>query len=291
MGCCGARRPSRRRARGRSKLIATKQQPILEAQSISRHRIVMCPPDHYGINYSINPWMKIENGVDQVLAITQWNALHSKLHELGVEVLLVEPQPGLPDMVFTANAGLISGNDFVLSKFKFPERTGEEIIFEQFFHNLGFNIRHISSAFEGAGDALYLGHRLIGGFGFRSTVEAYAEITGWSAIVNLVDSRFYHLDTCFCPLQDGKYMIFPGAFEESGLATIRSLGKTEIEVSQDEAVKFACNAVVIGMDVVLPSGCPVTCNKLESQGYRTHPIEMSEFIKSGGACKCLTLSL
>lgn len=294
MGCCGGRRPARRRSRGRSRVIAAKQNPVVESLSVvCQKRIVMCPPDHYGIDYSINPWMCPADNADKSLAISQWNALHAKLTELGAKVLLVEPKEGLPDMVFTANAGLpLKGSKiFYLSRFKFEERRGEEKWFRQFFQELGYEVHHPVNFFEGAGDALYLGENLICGTGFRSTVEALETMSGWSAFVQLVNPHFYHLDTCFCSLQNGEYLIFPAAFEEESLKMIRARGVKEIIVSEDEALKFACNAVVIGMDVILPSGCPVTCDQLHQRGYQTHPLDMSEFIKAGGACKCLTLDL
>jgi N-dimethylarginine dimethylaminohydrolase len=249
--------------------------------------------------------MDVNNKVIKDKVVQQWNSLESKIKELGANVKLIEEQPGLPDMVFTANAGLILKNGHVIiSHFKHPERRGEEQFFEKWFSNpenytKSYSMSFTFSNFEGAGDALYLGDTLVGGYGFRSDQDFYFAIETYMMIncpkekvvkVRLVDPYFYHLDTCFCPLNDMDYMIWPGAFDQDSLNIIRNIGKgTEISVPEDEAKLFACNAVRIGQNVILPAGCPETMRLLEEAGYITHPLEMSEFIKSGGACKCLTL--
>src|SRR5207244_13287534 len=108
---------------------------------------------------------------------------------------------------------------------------------------------------------------------------------------DLADARFYHLDTCFCPLPDGGAILFPPAFDEYARKAIRQHLGTLVEVAPEEAAHFACNAVVIGQDIVLPEGCPKLAGALAERGYRCHELSMSEFIKAGGACKCLTLFL
>lgn len=266
---------------------------------------LLCKPEFYAINYQINPWMDVKNGVVKDKVIEQWNSLESKIKELGGNVKLIKEQPGLPDMVFTANAGLILKNGHVfVSHFKHSERANEEHFFRMWFTNPDNRPDYSASStfthFEGAGDALYLGDTLVGGYGFRSDpyFYTYVEIHMKTYApkekvvkVKLVDPYFYHLDTCFCPLDDMNYMIFPEAFDEDSLVIIRSLGGNEISIPQAEARLFACNAVRIGKNVIIPAGCPETMRLLQKNGYTTHPLEMSEFIKSGGACKCLTLVL
>lgn len=252
---------------------------------------LLCEPRHYSIEYSINPWMKVENKSNKEKAINQWNNLKNKIIELGAEVKLIEPKIGLPDMVFTANAGLILKNkkDFVASHFTHIERLGEEIWFKNWFSQNGFNVIEPDLFFEGAGDALYLGENLIGGYGFRTNVNFYCGITNYT--VKLIDPYFYHLDTCFCPLDDMDYLIYTKAFDENSLNVIRSISNRQISVPEEEAKLFACNSVKIGKNVILPDGCPKTMEMLKENGYLPHPLEMSEFIKSGGACKCLTLNI
>jgi len=290
MSCCGGKGGV---SRGRSRRLKPKTAKDMKALMVKEYRahILMCRPKYYGINYSINPWMDVANGADHQKAIEQWNSLEAKIKELDAKVSCIPPREELPDMVFTANAGLIVKDTFVLSRFFYEERQGEEQWFEEWFSNNGYTILKFDHRFEGAGDALYIGNDLIVGHGFRSSLEAYTDFLEFAHPVKLVDPHFYHLDTCFCPLQDNDYLIWPGAFDEAGLQTIRGLGGKEVTAIESEAKQFACNAVVIGKDVILPSGCPDLMQKLQEAGYTPHDVEMSEFIKSGGACKCLTLAL
>ncbi len=133
------------------------------------------------------------------------------------------------------------------------------------------------------------------GYRIRSDVRSHeylAEKLDCLAIsLDLVNDRFYHVDTCFCPLPDGRAFYFPGAFDDYGRRAIQQHVAEYLEVQEDEAAHFACNAVVLGKDIVLPEGCPNLYRGLEGWGYRTHPLPMSEFIKAGGACKCLVLYL
>ena len=251
----------------------------------------MCRPNYYGIYYSINPWMNTTKPASQPVSMEQWDNLKDRLIEHGAAIEYVGGREGYPDMVFTANAGLVLKNKktVIISNFLHQQRKGEEEWFVKWFAEAGYQFLYPSLPFEGAGDALYLGDTLICGYGFRSSSGVYDEIAVIEPSmlkVKLVDPRFYHLDTCFCPLQDTDYLIFPGAIE--GSEAIQGNG---IEVPESEAIKFACNAVCLDRKVILPAGCPETVAKLEAAGYTTVSVEMSEFLKSGGACKCLTLEL
>lgn len=260
-------------------------------------RALLCPPDFYGIEYEINPWMDRAHNVTPALARIQWQGLHDKLEALGCQIELVAPQRGLPDMVFTANAGLVVGQRFIRSNFRFAQRRGEEQPFETWFAEHGFEVARLPEGlfFEGEGDALYCGETLFCGYRFRSDVRSHeriGELLKCLVIsVELVKDRFYHLDTCFCPVPDGGAIWHPPAFDVYGQRTIRSHVRELIEVSPEEAEHFACNAIVLGREIVLAEGCPKLCEELSGRGYRPHPLPMTEFIKAGGACKCLTLLL
>lgn len=258
-------------------------------------RILVCRPDHYDINYKINPWMNPDIPSENEIAWVQWERLVSKINCFA-EPIVLDGIDNLPDMVFTANAGLLlKDGKVILSHFKHKERTGEEDHFKKFFEENGYEIFHPKSNFEGAGDALYLKDTLIGGFGFRTDelfYDEFSEKLGNVIKVKLVDPYFYHLDTCFCPLNDkGDYMIYPPAFDPSDLNKIRNTGNIEIAVSKEEAQQFACNAVVIENKVILPSDCEEAESQLQSIGFDTYSLRMTEYIKAGGACKCLTLRL
>jgi N-dimethylarginine dimethylaminohydrolase len=260
-------------------------------------KLLLCPPDHYGIEYEINPWMDRKQNASPAVARGQWQALHDQLRSLGCEIELVAPQPKLPDMVFTANAGLVAGKKFIRSNFRFPQRRGEEEHFEQWFAAHDYEIVRLPEGmfFEGEGDALFCGNVLFCGYRFRSDIRSHqrlGEILKSLAVsVELVEERFYHLDTCFCPLPDGSAIWYPGAFDEYGRRVIRHHIREGIEVVPEEAAHFACNAVVCGKDIVLPEGCPKLSAALAERGYRAHGLAMTEFLKAGGACKCLVLLL
>ncbi|MCI0541065.1 MAG: hypothetical protein L0Z50_38170 [Verrucomicrobiales bacterium] len=262
-------------------------------------RVLLCPPEYYGIEYEINPWMDRQRGANQTLAFRQWEQLRDTLKLLGFTLDFIEPRPGLPDMVFTANAGLVVGKKFIRSNFRHGERRGEAAFYEAWFPGHGFEAVRLPEelVFEGEGDALFSGDVLFCGYRFRSDIQSHQWLADFLKClvisVELVDARFYHLDTCFCPLPsaDGGAIWFPAAFDEYGQKAIRQHVANLVEVSPDEALRFACNAVVARTDMVLPDGCPELRAALSKRGYRCHEQSMSEFIKAGGACKCLTLFL
>jgi N-dimethylarginine dimethylaminohydrolase len=263
-------------------------------------RLLVCPPDFFGIEYEINPWMRLSNRVDHERAVRQWHALMRVFEqELNVGLERMTPVPGLPDLVFTANAGVVVGRTAVVSRFRYPERQREEAYFEAWFRTQGFDVMSLETGiwFEGAGDLLGFPECWFGGYRQRSDVRAFpilGERFGREIIpLELIDSRFYHLDTCFCPLSGGELLYYPPAFDTYGQRAIaaRISSERRIALSEDEARRFACNAVSVGKHVVLPAGCPSAERLLQQRGYQTHAVVLDEFIKSGGSAKCLTLAL
>lgn len=256
----------------------------------------MCRPVDYDVRYQINPWMDVSRTPEKGLAVTQWSNLHHHIIRLGGWVEYVPHADGWPDMVFTANAGLVRGRNVVLAKFRYPERAGEERYFREWFELAGFSVFEVTrGTFEGEGDALFAGDKLFCGYGFRSEIAAYEEIGQALGVKQLIpvrlrDDRFYHLDTCFCPLTPNLALIHPGAFDAEDLNRIEQAIEL-IRVSPEEAARFVCNAVVLGSDIVLPAGCPQTYGMLAERGYTTHPVVLDEFLKAGGAAKCLSLKL
>jgi N-dimethylarginine dimethylaminohydrolase len=263
-------------------------------------RLLVCSPEYFQIDYEINPWMRRENAVVPSRAVNQWQALMKVFEEdIGVGIERMQPIPGLPDLVFTANAGVVSGRRAVISRFRYPERRREEVYFAQWFGEHGYEVVTLEESlyFEGAGDLLGFPDTWFGGYRQRSDIRAFpklSEIFQREIIpLELIDTRFYHLDTCFCPLSGGELLYFPPAFDAYGLAAIgeRIPEEQRLAVPEEEAIRFACNAVCIGKHIVIPADCPRTTRLLESRGYRIHDVELGEFMKSGGAAKCLTLAL
>lgn len=260
-------------------------------------RILMCPPDHYGIEYEINPWMSRSRGSQGDRAREQWRRLHETIVSLGVRVELLEPIKGLPDLVFTANAGLMFRERFFSSRFRHEERARESPVNDAWFAAHGFQVEQFpdGSYHEGAGDALFCGDVLFAGYRIRSDVHGHIwvgdQIGRRVLPLELVNPHFYHLDTCFCPLAPGAALWFPEAFDVYGRKVIESQIPMLIEVNEAEAKRFGCNAVVVGKRVITNSGCDQLAADLRTLGYEPIAVELDEFLKAGGSAKCLTLRL
>ena len=282
---------------------------------------LMCRPTHYRIAYEINPWMRITCQPHHKKALIQWQKLYSLLsRKLGVSVKLLPPHRGVPDLVFTANAGLVSGKTMICSNFKYRQRQKEEPIIERFFQKAGYRVLRLPSrhSFEGEGDALWVGSTLLMGFRFRSDATVHAQLSTLLKTrvlpVELVDKRFYHLDTCFAPLSPKTALWFPGAFDRYGKRVIRSLIPDLIAVSEKDAKRFVCNTIIVpasaavsgarpgsskrraggpvARSLVMPVGASSALKrKLAQRRFRIHEVELSEFLKAGGGAKCLVLKL
>jgi N-dimethylarginine dimethylaminohydrolase len=263
----------------------------------SQPHILMCPPDFYGIEYEINAWMSRARPAESAVAREQWEGLRRTLETAGATISLVEPRPGLPDLVFTANAAIIYRELAVLAHFRHRERQGEQPYFEAWLAGHGFRVERVPDDvyFEGAGDALFCGDTLFAGYRMRSDARGHqriGEMLGVRVIpLELVDPYYYHLDTCFCPLRRDTAIYFPGAFDDYGRQVLRELVPTLIEVEEGEARRFACNAVVVGKTVVTNTGCAKLHQQLSERGFTPRETPLDEFVKAGGSAKCLTLRL
>jgi N-dimethylarginine dimethylaminohydrolase len=259
--------------------------------------VLMCRPDHFGIEYEINPWMHVAVQVDHALAQAQWEALHSTYVALGVDIELAAPVAGLPDMVFTANAAVVWDGRAVLANFHHRERQGEEPHWRAELERLRFEVHELprSLSFEGAGDALFVGDRLFCGTGFRTDRESHRPVARILEVevisLELVDPRFYHLDTCFCPLDANTVIAAPEAFSPGSAQLIRQLVPNLIEVPVEVAAGFACNAMPLGTQVVSSLTIAELAEPLQAAGFTIIPMAMGEFLKAGGGVRCLSLPL
>jgi N-dimethylarginine dimethylaminohydrolase len=266
---------------------------------------LMCPPEFFDVAYIINPWMKGNiRAIDNALAKKQWRDLYDIVCDHAT-VRIVLPQPGSPDMVFTANAGLVLGKKFITSRFRYPERQYEEPYFADWFMDRGFDVKLMPREmyFEGAGDALFdraagkQNARLWMAHGHRSLEVAAGEISAYLKCkvetLQLVDDRFYHLDTCFCPLEGGYVLYYPQAFDAASQAKIAKLvpDKKRIAILEEDALAFACNAVNIGKNVIVNKASADFVSRLSAAGYNVIQTPLTEFMKAGGSAKCLTLRL
>jgi N-dimethylarginine dimethylaminohydrolase len=259
--------------------------------------VLMCEPLHFRIAYEINPWMRRANQVAGPRALEQWRQLRSALDDLGVAVELVAQGEGVPDMTFTANAGVVAGRRFIPANFRYAERQPETELFTDWFQAHGYEAApiHEPHYWEGEGDVLPAGGRVFAGYRFRTEFRALDhldELLGTETVrLELADPRYYHLDTCFCPLGDGRLLYYPPAFSDEACATIERYFTDRIVAPDADAARFACNALVVDGSVVVNSGCPSTVAALSARGLRVVETPTDEFIKAGGSVKCLVLML
>jgi lysine-ketoglutarate reductase/saccharopine dehydrogenase-like protein (TIGR00300 family) len=264
-------------------------------------KFLMCPPTFYQVEYVINPWMEGNIGrSDRTRSSEQWTNLRRVL-ERHAAVEIVEPGARLPDMPFTANAGLVADDIFIPARCRFPQRQPEAMYFVEWFRRRGYRLAELpgESSFEGEGDALFQpGEPLLwGGYGVRTSLLAHrhlAELLHVEVVpLRLVDQRFYHLDTCFCPLPEGRVLFYPGAFDARSIETIASRveERDRFEAPPVDALHFACNAVVCGRTFITNFASQALRERLLSWGYEVVECPLSEFILAGGAAKCLALFL
>lgn len=257
----------------------------------------MCAPRHFGVLYEINPWMSREVPVSTDRSREQWDGLVAGLIDVGAEIETIEPIDGLPDMVFTANAGVAWDDRFVPSRFRHAERSGEESYFKLWAAARGFHVRALPGApfFEGAGDALPFRDRVLAGYRIRSEFDAHTALAKVLDVevlsVELIDQRFYHLDLTFCPLDDRRALIVPEAWDDYGRRVVESVVPEPIVLEPDESLAFCANSVVVGDVIVMPACRSRLERVLARAGFRVHVCPVDEFLKAGGGVRCLTLAL
>lgn len=266
-----------------------------------RHHYLMCRPTYFAIAYEINPWMNVNNPADNALAHKQWDILHDAIINAGAEVSLIEPVEGMPDMVFTANAGLVaafSGKKVILSRFMHKERQGEEQYYEKWFREHGYHCHSVpsGSAFEGAGDAVFYKDRMLIGYGFRtdfSSLHHVGEIMEMEYLpLELINRHFYHLDTCLQYIEDVNLIIYyPDAFSPESIKKIEDLPSDILRLSDKDAFSFVCNSISIGRNLLLYECSKTLSDKLREYGLKIIKIDVSEFLKSGGSVRCMVLSI
>lgn len=260
-------------------------------------RFLMCPPEHFGVLYEINSWMHTEVRVDLDLARSQWDGLCAGLVESGATVELLDPVAGLPDLVFTANAGVVNGMQYVPARFRHPERQREVPYDVAWFEARGYTVDALPgvASHEGAGDALPFGTTLLSGYRSRSDVVTHGALSTLIRApvrsVELVEPRLYHLDLTFCPLDDRRAIIAPLGWDRYGCRVVEALVPEPLVLEDDAALAFCANSVVVGTTIHMPSCPPAVGRQLSAWGFDVVVHDVGEFLKAGGACRCLTLAL
>jgi N-dimethylarginine dimethylaminohydrolase len=270
--------------------------PETRPRVATRRRYLMCEPRYFAVEYAINPWMDPSASADRDLAVAQWRGLAATYRRLGHEVLEIAPVDGLPDMVFAANGATVFNGRVLGAKFLFSERADEGRAYLTWFRDNGFEVTHDPEFVnEGEGDLLVEGDRLLAGTGFRTDPAAHAEaaaVLGLPVVtLELIDPRYYHLDTALCVLGDRDIAYFPGAFSEASQAVLRDLYPDAIIATAEDAAVLGLNAVSDGLHVVLPALATGMAEQLRDRGYLPVPVDVTELNKAGGGPKCCTLEI
>lgn len=260
------------------------------------HSYLMCPPTYFEVAYAINPWMRPDRPTDADRAMRQWERLHQIYLDLGHTVRIIDPVPGLPDMVFAANGAIVIGGKVLGVKFRFAERAAEADAYLDWFRASGFpDVRTARLVNEGEGDILFTGRALIAGYGFRTDLAAHAQLEETFGVqvisVRLVDPRYYHLDTAMCVLDADTAAYYPSAFDDASRAALAAHFPGLIEASESDAKVLGLNAVSDGRHVVLPAQATELAARLATLGFEPIGVDLSELRKAGGGPKCCTLEL
>lgn len=272
--------------------------PARQIRACRPRHYLMCPPTYFEVSYSINAWMDPSKPVDASRAMVQWQWLFDTFLELGHKVDLVDPVPGLPDMVFTANGGVVLDGRVLVARFRDSERTGEEPYFLEWFRGHGYpQAKPATMINEGEGDLLITRTRILAGRGFRTEQRAHDEVEqflGRPVVgLELVDPRWYHLDTALAVLDDeaDEIMYYPPAFSAASQARLTELYPNAIHATEADALAFGLNAMSDGRNVVLAAAAADLAAQLRERGFHPIGLDLSELLKSGGGVKCCSLEL
>ncbi|MGM7671701.1 dimethylargininase [Microbacterium sp. A93] len=276
------------------------------ARTAQNRRYLMCRPEHFTVSYTINPWMEPAKPTDTAKAVAQWQKLYDLYLHLGHDVELIEPLADYPDMVYTANGGFVIGGRAYVPKFRFTERAGEAPAFADWFRASGYDTVEPKEVNEGEGDFLLVGDVILAGTGFRSTGDSHREVgevfDREVISLNLVDPRFYHLDTALTVLdpvqgeQDGgperaNIAYLPGAFDDASRAILEERFPDAILVSDEDGSVFGLNSASDGYNVIISPRAVGFEAQLRERGYNPITVDLSELLLGGGGIKCCTLEL
>ncbi len=256
---------------------------------------LMCSPEYFTVEYAINPWMNPEDPVDVDLARRQWESLRAAYTALGHTVHAIDPEPGLPDMVFAANGATVISGKVLAARFKYQERHAEGEAYAAWFRRQGYAVADPVTVNEGEGDIVFAGRAIIAGHGFRTEAETRHEVEELFRLpvisVRLVDPRFYHLDTALIVLDEHTAAYYPAAFDEAGQAALAAHFPELIEAKDEDAEALGLNGLSDGRNVVLPVQATQLAERIRAAGFDVVPVDLSEFRKAGGGPKCCTLEL
>jgi N-dimethylarginine dimethylaminohydrolase len=255
-------------------------------------KVLMCKPLHFSVDYIINPWM-MPGTVNRDKAMEQWSTLVDTFQRLQIKVETIDQEEGLPDMVFSADQAVVKNKKVLISNFRYPERQGETKHYLKWFKKHRYSLVHLPATcfFEGGGESTLIKDLLLIGVGFRANLKVCRQVSKTFDIevvpLELVDKRFYHLDTCFFPLNNETAFYFPEGFSPDARIKLKKIIPNLIPFNYEELLNFAANSVVTDHHVVMQKNNPVFKKEIKNQGYKTVEVDVGEFIKAGGGIHCL----
>jgi N-dimethylarginine dimethylaminohydrolase len=281
--------------------VAESPTTVVPERVATKRTVLMCRPEHFTVSYRINPWMHPEDPTDTSLAVRQWEELYRIYLDLGFDVELIDPIPGLPDMVYSANGGFTLDGIAYGAKFQYDERGPEGPAYMDWFRSHGFEVAEPVSVNEGEGDFLLVGDRILAGTGFRSDSGSHDELRRIYdrevVTLKLVDPSFYHLDTAIAVLDPvpvnghSNIAFLPKAFDAESLAILNDLYPDAVVVNDDDAAVLGLNSFSDGKNVVIASRAVGFEASLRGRGYTPIGVDLSELLLGGGGVKCCTLEL
>ena len=275
--------------------LETSENPAHESAQATKPTVLMCRPEHFTVSYRINPWMHPEDPTDTSLALQQWTVLYDTYVDLGFTVQLIDPLPGLPDMVYAANGGFVLDGIAYGARFHYPERQPEGPAYMEWFRSQGLDVREPQETNEGEGDFLLVGDTILAASGFRSDTSSHQEIAdiyGREVVsLQLVNPSYYHLDTALAVLDSTTIAYLPSAFDEASLTILRQRYPDAIIATEEDAAILGLNSFSDGHNVVIAERATTFAKDLRDRGFNPIGVELSELLLGGGGVKCCTLEL
>jgi len=275
--------------------LETSENPAHESAQATKPTVLMCRPEHFTVSYRINPWMHPEDPTDTSLALQQWTVLYDTYVDLGFTVQLIDPLPGLPDMVYAANGGFVLDGIAYGARFHYPERQPEGPAYMEWFRSKGLDVREPQETNEGEGDFLLVGDTILAASGFRSDTSSHQEIAdiyGREVVsLQLVNPSYYHLDTALAVIDSTTIAYLPSAFDEASLTILRQRYPDAIIATEEDAAILGLNSFSDGHNVVIAERATTFAKDLRDRGFNPIGVELSELLLGGGGVKCCTLEL
>jgi len=246
--------------------------------------------------------MHLDDQPDPLRARHQWLDVVAAIEAAGGTVEVLPQLPEAPDMVYAMNLGLAlqeTGGDasrVVLSHMRYPQRRMETPEADSWFAEHGFVRRSVGRDGVGAhfeaGDAFAWRGELVVGYGPRTEELALKHLATDLGVsvrgIRITHPGMYHMDIGFCPLDETRAMVCPAAYDDASAAALLDLVPEPLVLTEEEGLAFCANSIVLGRTIVMPACTDRVRRQLETWGFEVVVVEVGEFLKGGGAIRCMT---